>query len=115
MSLQAIRTALIATALVLDTAHAQTPKAAPPEQAVVYTRATVQSVFVEDARHYIRLKLGPGSGLPFRTLTFRVRDPAQVAAFTPGMGVEFIAARVGDENTLTALRAAPGIKRFESH
>lgn len=93
------------------------PATAAQDRALVFTRATVQSVFEEDKgrKRYIRLKLGPGSGLPFRTLTFRVRDPALVAPFPPGTGVEFVAQRLDGENTLVALRAAPKLMRFESH
>ncbi|WP_326537181.1 hypothetical protein [Pseudorhodoferax sp.] len=108
--------ALASSALAQQTAPPAAATAAQ-ERALVFTRATVQSVFDEDKgrKHYIRLKLGPGSGLPFRTLTFRVRDPEMVAPFPPGTGVEFVAQRVDGENTLTALRAAPKLLRFESH
>lgn len=107
--------ALACGALAQQPAASRAPTAR--EEALVFTRATVQSVFDEDQgrKHYIRLKLGPGAGLPFRTLTFRVRDLALVAPFPPGSGVEFVARRLDGENTLTALRAAPHLLRFESH
>ena len=98
---------------------AQAAESAPsvPPQAQVFTRATVHSVLTEDGgrRRYIRLQLGPGSGLPFRTQTFRVRDAALVADVAPGTTVEFVARRVEGQNTLAALRAAPKIQRFEVH
>lgn len=98
-------------------AQAQGPGDPPAEKKAVpqvFTPATVASVFDTDAgaKHYIRLKLGPNQGLPFRTLTFRVRDPALIAPFPPGSGVAFIAQRLDGENTLTALRAAPKPQRF---
>lgn len=91
------------------------PAAAASAPALVFTRATVQSLFVEDGKQYIRLKLGPGSGLPFRTQSFRVREAALVAPYPPGSSVEFVTRRIGGENTLVALRPAPPILRFESH
>lgn len=85
----------------------------PPQQqpGPVTTRATVQSHLVQDGRQYVRLKLHAGAGLPFTTLTFRVRDPALVAPFPPGSSVDFVARRVDGENTLTVLRAAPKVPR----
>lgn len=98
-------------------ALAQDSGPATPAQTQVFTRATLHSVFSEDQgrRHYVRLKLGPGSGLPFRTLSFRVRDPALLAPFAVGSSVAFVARRVDGENQLTALRAAPPLLRFETH
>lgn len=110
------RTALavcIASTLALAASAQPAPPASAP--ALVFTRATVQSLFVDDGQQYIRLKLGPGSGLPFRTLSFRVRDAALVAPYPPGATVEFVARRIDGENTLTDLRAAPKILRFETH
>lgn len=108
---------VVAGVLALGSAQAQQPAASASQPALVYTRATVQSVFAEDGgrRHYIRLKLGPGSGLPFRTQTFRVRDMALIADFPPGSGVEFVARRQDGENTLVALRGTARIQRFETH
>ena len=115
MALQAVRTTLAAAVLALGAVHALPASADTPAPVLIYTRATVQSVFNEGAKHYIRLKLGPGSGLPFRTQTFRLRDPALATPFPPGTGVEFVARRLDGENTLTELRPAAKILRFESH
>ena len=112
-----LRTLLLGCLLAAPLAEAQTPAGPQPQHEAapqVFTRASVASVFDTDAgtKHYIRLKLGPNLGLPFRTLTFRVRDPALIAPFAPGSGVEFVARRLDGENTLTALRAAPRPQRF---
>lgn len=117
MLARTLRTALLGCLLAAALAQAQGPGAPPvAEKAApqVFTRATVASVFDTDAgaKHYIRLKLGPHPGLPFRTVTFRVRDPALTAPFPPGSGVEFVAQRLDGENTVIALRAAPRPQRF---
>ena len=115
MALHAVRTTLAAAVLAVGGVQALPAGAETSAPVLIYTRATVQSVFNEGAKHYIRLKLGPGSGLPFRTQTFRLRDPAVAVPFPPGTGVEFVARRIDGENTLTELRAAPKLLRFESH
>ncbi len=111
MILQACRVFLVCTALAAAVAHAEgpTPADSGKSAAQVYTRGTVKSTFDADAgaRHYVQLRLGPRSGLPFATSTFRVPDPAVLKPFPPGSGVEFIAQRVNGENTLVAIRPAP--------
>ena len=115
--LHLLRALLLGGLLAASHAQAQgpdTPQADQKAAPQVFTHASVASVFDTDAgaKHYVRLKLGPNQGMPFRTLTFRVRDPALIAPFPPGSGVEFIAQRLDGENTVTALRAAPKPGRF---
>lgn len=79
---------------------------AGPVQELVYTRGEFRGTFEEEGgrRLYARVKIAPGWKLPFSTITFRVRDPKLVAGIASGAVVEFRAAPVGGENTITALR-----------
>lgn len=83
--------------------------AAPAATDQVLTQATVQSRFEEDggARLYVRLKLRLIVEAPFSTLTYRVPDRATWERLQPRDKVAFSAARIGGENTLTAVRVLP--------
>jgi hypothetical protein len=75
----------------------------------VLTQATVQSRFEEEggARLYVRLKLRLIVQAPFTTLTYRVPDRVTWEGLQPREKVVFSAARIGGENTLTAVRVLP--------
>ncbi|RYF14458.1 MAG: hypothetical protein EOO30_18110 [Comamonadaceae bacterium] len=77
-------------------------------QEVVYTRGEFRGSFEEDGgrRLYARVKLAPGSKIPFSTLTYRVPDRTLVAGLSAGTAVEFRAERIDGENTITAMRPA---------
>jgi D-alanyl-D-alanine-carboxypeptidase/D-alanyl-D-alanine-endopeptidase len=77
-----------------------------PAREVVYTRGEFRGTFAEDSgrRLYARIKIAPGTKLPFSTLTFRVRDPKLVAGMASGAVVEFRAEPIDGENTITGLR-----------
>lgn len=86
------------------------------EEATVYTRALVRSVFTQDngRRTYIRLKLIPRGKIPFSTLTFRVLDPSLILGLKEGASVAFVARRIDGETTLTAIRVVPPCERFHA-
>ena len=69
-------------------------------------RATVQSTFEEDggARLYVRLKLQALAHAPFSTVTYRVPDRAMLAQLRKARRVEFSAARIARDNTVTHVR-----------
>lgn len=77
-------------------------------QEVVYTRGEFRGSFEEDGgrRVYARVKLVPGSKLPFSTLTYRVLDPKLLAGVPEGAVVDFRAERRQGENVITEMRAA---------
>jgi Cu/Ag efflux protein CusF len=83
--------------------------AAPAAAEPVATRATVQSRFEEDggARLYVLLRLQLLVHAPFTTLTYRVPDRAVWERLQRRDQVEFSAARVAGENTVTAIRTLP--------
>ena len=77
-------------------------------QEVVYTRGEYRGTFEErNGRLYVRVKLVPGSKIPFSTLTYRVTDRKLVAGLSSGAVVEFRAERIDGENTIIAMRPAP--------
>jgi Cu/Ag efflux protein CusF len=97
--------ALALAAPVLDLARAAAAAAPSASAADVYTRAIVRSISKEDGnRLSIRLKLVPGSKLPFTTVTYRVLDARLVAGLREGERVGFQARRIDGENVLTAIR-----------
>jgi Cu/Ag efflux protein CusF len=97
--------ALALAAPALDLARAAAAAAPSASAADVYTRAIVRSISEEDGnRLSIRLKLVPGSKLPFTTVTYRVLDARLVAGLREGERVGFQARRIDGENVLTAIR-----------
>jgi len=79
----------------------------------VYTRAIVRSIVRrEGGRRYVQLKLVPRAKLPFTTITYRVLDSRLLDGVGEGASVQFIAARIDGENTVTALRIAAPCERF---
>jgi Cu/Ag efflux protein CusF len=89
------------------------PASAQQAPGAVYTRAEVRSIFQQDQRTYIRLKLMlPPADLPFTTVTYRVPDPAALAGLRKGASVAFIAQRSGGENAITTIRPAPPCDRL---
>jgi Cu/Ag efflux protein CusF len=84
-----------------------------PAAQPVYTRAVVRSIVrQEGGRRYVQLKLVPRAKLPFTTITYRVLDRRLLDGVSEGASVQFIAARIGGENTVTALRIATPCERF---
>ena len=79
----------------------------------VYTRAVVRSIVRQDGgRRYVQLKLVPRAKLPFTTITYRVLDSRLLDGVSEGASVQFIAARIDGENTVTAMRIAAPCERF---
>ncbi|HYE39504.1 MAG TPA: serine hydrolase domain-containing protein [Ramlibacter sp.] len=74
---------------------------------VVYTRGEFRGFEERNGRLYARVKLVPGSKIPFSTLTYRVAERKLVADLASGTVVEFRAERIDGENTIIAMRPAP--------
>ncbi len=112
-----IPSAVIALLLVapgLNVAQAAGGAEPPTGAPEVYTRATVRAVSAADGKDiHIRLKLLPGSKIPFSTVTYRVLDARLVAGIREGDSVAFKAERRDGENVLTAIHAAEPCQRFK--
>ncbi|RZJ62856.1 MAG: serine hydrolase [Acidovorax sp.] len=82
---------------------------------LVETRATLQSIAMEDGgvRTYVHLKLVPQAKRPFTTARFRVRDASLLTGLQKGTSVKFRAERMEGENALTSIRAVAPCVRFQ--
>jgi len=99
----------VTSAWVMNGAAAQA-KEPPP----VMTRARLASSYEEPGgKLYVRLKLLPGSKIPFTTQTFRLSDRSLLTGIPEGSSVKFTAKQIDGENTLTSIHAVAECRRFQ--
>ena len=110
MSRGLCRTIAIAMSVIaMSGAAAQTS-----EQAPVFTRARLSSSYEDSGgKLYVRLRLLPGSKVPFATQTFRLPDRSLLADIPEGSWVKFTSRHIDGENTVTSIRATAECKRFQ--
>ena len=84
------------------------------EQAPVFTRARLSSSYEDSGgKLYVRLRLLPGSKVPFATQTFRLPDRSLLADIPEGSWVKFTSRHIDGENTVTSIHATAECKRFQ--